>query len=102
MRVSTAATAALAALAIVAALPTAAEAQSRRAPLAVTVEGRSFLDAGRIAPVGTYNRHLTAANVLMIPSFGHNSGLYGRETLPPLIGAGENPFANSFSGPSLR
>jgi hypothetical protein len=93
-----AACAALSALA----LSTAAEAQTRRAPLAVTVEGRSFLDAGRIAPVGTYNRHLTAANMLMSPSFGDNSGLYGRETLPPMIGAGENPFANSFFGPSLR
>ncbi len=93
---------AVAALVTVSMLPVAAEAQTRRRPLAVTVEGRSFLDAGRVAPVGTYNRHLIAANMLMIPSFGHNSGLYGRETLPPLIGAGENPFANSFYGPSLR
>jgi hypothetical protein len=90
--------AAIAAVSTLAAVP--AEAQSRK-PLRVKVEGRSFLDAGKIVPVGTYGRHLNVANGG--GSFLHtgNIGDRGRENLPDRF-AGPNPFANSFYSPSLR
>lgn len=87
---------------LVTAATSAAEAQDRRQPLRITVETRSFLDAGKIAPVGQYDRHLVAANRFM---GGPPMGLISArsfENLPGPIGAGANPFANSFYGPSLR
>lgn len=87
---------------VVAAATSAADAQTRRQPLQITVEPRSFLDAGKIAPVGQYDRHLVAANRF---AGGPPVGLIGSrafENLPGAIGAGANPFANSFYGPSLR
>lgn len=92
---------ALAAAAAISALSVApAEAQQRK-PLRVKVEGRSFLDAGKIVPVGTYGRHLNVAN--SGGSFLHTGNISGRgrENLPDRF-AGPNPFANSFFGPSLR
>lgn len=79
---------------------TTAEAQNRR-PLQVIVEKRSFLDAGKVVAVGTYNRHLVAAHGLGYSPIGNIGGFYGRDTLPGPF-AGQNPFANSFYGPSLR
>lgn len=87
---------------LVAAAP--ADAQSRRGPLRLTVEPRSFLDAGRIVPAGQYDRHLTSANQLFVggPFTGHVANTGGFNNLPDRIGSGANPFANSFYGPSLR
>jgi hypothetical protein len=79
---------------------TAAEAQQRR-PLTVIVEGRSFLDAGKVAPVGSLNRHLFIANSMSGGMQGPSLSNVGRENLPDRF-AGPNPFANSFWGPSLR
>ncbi|MGL4437864.1 MAG: hypothetical protein ACRCUE_01190 [Bosea sp. (in: a-proteobacteria)] len=78
-----------------------AEAREQRKPLRVKVEGRSFLDAGKVVPVGQYNRHLDVAN--SGGSFLHTGNIsnIGRENLPDRF-AGANPFANSFYGPSLR
>jgi hypothetical protein len=77
-----------------------AEAQSRK-PLRVVVEGRSFLDAGKVAPVGHYNRHLVAAHGIGSSPIGNLGGFYGRDTLPGPF-SGDNPFANSFYGPAGR
>jgi hypothetical protein len=93
---------ALAILATASALASApAEAREQRKPLRVKVEGRSFLDAGKVVPVGAYGRHLDVANsggsFLHTGSFGDRR----RENLPDRF-AGPNPFANSFYGPSLR
>lgn len=77
-----------------------AEAREQRKPLRVKVEGRSFLDAGKVVPVGTYNRHHFVANTMPMSSVGSISNL-GRENLPDRF-AGPNPFANSFFGPTLR
>ncbi len=89
---------AIATVSCLAALP--AEAQSKRKPLRVIVEGRSFLDAGKIVPVGNYDRHLFVANTMPTTSFGSISN-FGRDNLPDRF-AGPNPFANSFYGPSIR
>lgn len=91
--------AAIATVSTLAAAP--AEAREQRKPLRVKVEGRSFLDAGKIVPVGTYNRHLSVANGG--GSFLHTGSISdrGRDNLPDRF-AGPNPFANSFYGPSLR
>jgi hypothetical protein len=96
------ATALLLAAACVVTAATTAEAQSRR-PLAVTVEGRSWLDAGKVVPAENLSRHVGAANRAgFSPPNGNFSNLYGIDSLPSHIGAGANPFANSFFGPSLR
>lgn len=91
--------AAIATVTTLAAMP--AEANDHRKPLRVKVEGRSFLDAGKVVPVGTYNRHLFVAN--SGGSFLHTGSIsdVGRQNLPDRF-AGPNPFANSFYGPSLR
>ncbi len=89
---------ALAAVSVFAALP--AQAQPKRKPLRVIVEGRSFLDAGKVVPVGRYDRHLFVANTMPSSPAGSISNI-GRDNLPDRF-AGPNPFANSFYGPSIR
>ena len=74
-----------------------AEAQQRR-PVRVTVQKRSYFDAGKIVPVGSMNRYATQ-NIVASPVYSSVGELYGEGTLPPRIGSGANPFANSFSTP---
>lgn len=102
MRLLALATAAFAALTVGAAFQPAEAREARKKPLRVTVEQRSFLDAGRMAPVGAYNRHIISAHYLATPAYGFGPTRLGSESLPPVIGSGRNPFANSFFGPSLR
>lgn len=75
-----------------------AEAQNRRGPLRVTVQKRSYFDAGNVVPVGSMNRyanqHMSAS-----PVYANTGDLYGEGTLPGRIGAGVNPFANTFATP---
>lgn len=80
------------------ALATIAEAQSRRGPLRVTVQKRSYFDAGNVVPVGSLNRYATQ-QVYASPVYANTGEFYGEGTLPPRIGAGVNPFANTFSTP---
>ena len=76
-----------------------AEAQERR-PLRITVQKRSYLDAGNVVAVGSMNRYATQ-NIIASPVYSAAGDLYGEGTLPPRIGAGRNPFANSFSTPGF-
>jgi hypothetical protein len=73
-----------------------AEAQSRRDPLRIIVQKRSYFDAGNVVPVGSMNsyasQHFAAA-----PVYANTGEFYGEGTLPPRVGAGANPFANTFS-----
>lgn len=96
------AAAALAGLAVITVAATAAEAQGRRQPLRVVVEPRSFLDPGKVAPVGHYNRHLMAANMFSGPTQNGVSGWTTSSNLPGPIGAGVNPFANTIWTPGWR
>lgn len=75
-------------------------AQSRRdgGPLVLRVQPRSFLDAGRVAPVGSMNRYATQSHAshLTSPPFITQRERYGESVLPdpmtgPFIGA-SNPF----------
>jgi hypothetical protein len=74
-----------------------AEAQQRR-PLRVIVQKRSYFDAGKVVPVGSMNRYATQ-NIVASPVYSNTGELYGEGTLPPRIGSGANPFANSFATP---
>jgi len=74
-----------------------AEAQQRR-PLRVTVQKRSYFDAGNVVAVGSMNRYATQ-NVIASPAYSSMGELYGEGTLPSRIGSGANPFANSFWTP---
>lgn len=74
-----------------------AEAQQRR-PLRVTVQKRSYFDAGKVVPVGSMNRYATV-NTISSPVYSNTSDFYGESTLPPRIGAGVNPFANTIWTP---
>ncbi|MBN9468453.1 MAG: hypothetical protein J0J10_06740 [Bosea sp.] len=75
------------------------EAQERR-PLRITVQKRSYFDAGNVVAVGSMNRYATQ-NIIASPVYSAAGDLYGEGTLPPRIGAGRNPFANSFSTPGF-
>lgn len=78
---------------------TIAEAQqSRRGPLRVTVQKRSYFDMGNVVPVGSMNRYATQ-QFTATPVYANSAELYGEGTLPGRIGAGVNPFANTFSTP---
>lgn len=79
-------------------LVTIAEAQSRRGPLRVTVQKRSYLDAGNVVPVGSLNRYATQ-QFISAPAYSNVGGWFGEEVLPARIGAGVNPFANTFATP---
>lgn len=70
-----------------------AEAQSRRQPLRVTVQKRSYLDPGNVVPVGSLNRYATQ-HFYTSPVYSNSAELYGEGTLPARIGSGVNPFAN--------
>lgn len=75
-----------------------AEAQNRRGPLRVTVQKRSYLDPGNVVPVGSLNRY-ASQHMFASPVYVNTGDLYGEGTLPGRIGAGTNPFANTFSTP---
>lgn len=77
-----------------------AEAQSRRGPLRVTVQKRSYFDLGNVVPVGSMNRYATQM-FTATPVYASSGELYGEGTLPGRIGAGVNPFANTFSTPGF-
>lgn len=79
-------------------LATIAEAQSRRGPLRVTVQKRSYFDAGNVVPVGSLNRYANQHSFAS-PVYVNTGDLYGEGTLPGRIGAGTNPFANTFASP---
>ena len=81
-------------------LATVAEAQNRRGPLRVTVQKRSYFDAGNVVPVGSLNRYANQ-HTFASPVYASSGELYGEGTLPARIGAGVNPFANSFSTPGF-
>ena len=88
--------------ALMAAVPDA-EAQLRRRgedTLTLNVRPRSFLDAGRVVPVGTYNRYAGVGQVqsyLNLPPWVNQRDRFGEGTLPdpitngPFVGA-RNPF----------
>lgn len=75
-----------------------AEAQSRRGPLRVTVQKRSYFDLGNVVPVGSMNRY-ASQHFAAAPAYASFGGFYGEDTLPGRIGAGTNPFANTFETP---
>lgn len=75
-----------------------AEAQNRRGPLRVTVQKRSYFDAGNVVPVGSLNRY-ASQHMSASPVYASTGELYGEGTLPSRIGAGVNPFANTFATP---
>lgn len=70
-----------------------AEAQSRRQPLRITVQKRSYFDAGKVVPVNSMN-HYASQHFYNSPVYSSSAELYGEGTLPPRIGSGVNPFAN--------
>jgi hypothetical protein len=74
-----------------------AEAQQRR-PLRVTVQKRSYFDAGKVVPVGSMNQY-SSQHVRATPVYANSAELYGEGSLPPRIGSGANPFANTFATP---
>ena len=94
--------------ATLAAVTADAEAQTRRrtvvvqesAPVLLRVRPRSFLDAGRVAPVGSLERQRSGywqtASYLVSPPWSNMRDRFGEGTLPdpihgPFIGA-RNPF----------
>jgi hypothetical protein len=77
---------------------TLAEAQSRRGPLRITVQKRSYFDMGNVVPVGSMNQY-ASQHFTTSPVYASTAEFYGEGVLPPRIGAGRNPFANTFATP---
>lgn len=75
-----------------------AEAQSRRGPLRIIVQKRSYFDAGNVVPVGSMNRY-ASQHFAAAPVYVSTGDHYGEGTLPGRIGSGANPFANTFATP---
>ncbi|MFN3670697.1 MAG: hypothetical protein ACK4VM_02175 [Bosea sp. (in: a-proteobacteria)] len=75
-----------------------AEAQSRKGPLRVTVQKRSYFDAGNIVAVGSLSRYVTQ-HVVASPVYASTGELYGEGTLPGRFASGPNPFAGTFATP---
>lgn len=75
-----------------------AEAQNSRGPLRVTVQKRSYFDLGNVVPVGSMN-HYASQHMSATPAYANTGSFYGEDTLPGRIGAGTNPFANTFATP---
>lgn len=75
-----------------------AEAQSRRQPLRVTVQKRSYLDPGNVVPVNSMNGY-ASQHFYTSPVYSSSAELYGEGTLPSRIGSGANPFANTIALP---
>jgi hypothetical protein len=86
-------------LAVTVAAASFAEAQERR-PLRVDVQKRSYFDLGNVAPVGSMNRYATQ-HFTSSPQYAFAGDRFGEGALPPRIGAGVNPFANSFWTPGF-
>ncbi len=68
----------------------AAEAQSRK-PLRLTVTPRSYLDPGKVVPVGSLQNYATFDRYTT-PSYVYSGSARAEYKLPPRIGAGKNPF----------
>jgi hypothetical protein len=68
----------------------ALEARERK-PMRITVEKRSYFDAGKIVPVGSLNRY-ASNQAFSSPVYSFAGDRYGDGTLPSRIGAGTNPF----------
>lgn len=79
----------LLAVAATAVAATVAEAQSRR-PLRVIVQPRSYLDPGKVVPVGSLSNYAMADR--FSPPASSHAVTRGDVNLPPRIGGGRNPF----------
>jgi hypothetical protein len=78
----------------------AADAQSRR-PGVIVVQPRSYLDPGKVVPVGSMSQYVTAGSIYSSPA----PTLQAQpqyEALPPRIGAGRNPFPKVYLTPPLN
>ncbi|MDF2116493.1 hypothetical protein PY365_12980 [Roseiarcaceae bacterium H3SJ34-1] len=73
-------------LALLTATITTAEAQSRRyrgeTRPTVVIKKRSFLDSGRVVPVGSLSGYVTIGTIYNKPPFYNSRSQYGTETLP--------------------
>jgi hypothetical protein len=69
------------------------EARDHRKGLTVRVPARSFLDPGRVVPVGSLSNYARAPHFLATPAWAATGGTrFGEGTLPDRIGSGANPF----------
>jgi hypothetical protein len=65
-------------LALLTATITTAEARSRT----VVIKKRSFLDSGRVVPVGSLSGYVNIGTIYNKPAFYNTRSQYGSETLP--------------------
>ena len=78
---------------IVAMAASSSEARERRGRdgNVVRVTPRNFLDAGKVAPVGSMSRYATD-QILISPPYAFSGAAFGENTLPGFVGGGRNPF----------
>jgi hypothetical protein len=68
------------------------EARDHRKGLTVRVPARSFLDPGRVVPVGSLRGYVIGPQFLASPPYASMGSRFGEGTLPDRIGSGANPF----------
>jgi hypothetical protein len=69
-------------LALLTATITTAEARSRGEGRTVVIKKRSFLDSGRVVPVGSLSGYVNIGTIYNKPAFYNTRSQYGTETLP--------------------
>ena len=70
-----------------------AEARDHRKGLTVRVPARSFLDPGKVVPVGAMSAYARGPHFFASPAYSATGdSRFGEGLLPGRIGAGANPF----------
>ncbi len=84
---------ALAAFAAATLATTVAEARDHRKGLTVRVPARSFLDPGKVVPVGALSAYARGPHFFASPAYSATGdSRFGEGLLPDRIGAGASPF----------
>lgn len=68
-----------------------ASTRKKQRPLYIKITPRSYLDAGKVAPVGSLSQYAVSNRYNAPISNGINAG-FGSYLLPDPIGGGRNPF----------
>ncbi|WP_276199907.1 hypothetical protein [Chelatococcus sp. XZ-Ab1] len=73
-------------------LAVAGEAYAQSRVRTITVTPRSYLDPGKVVPVGSMSNYVLSGQSHASPVYANVQEKFGSTVLPPRIGGGRNPF----------
>jgi hypothetical protein len=73
-------------------LAIAGEAYAQSRVRTITVTPRSYLDPGKVVPVGSMSNYVLSGQSYSSPVYANVQERFGSTVLPPRIGGGRNPF----------